>query len=232
MFFGEAVFRSRISFGAAGLSRSLAHWQGKILDSLGSPCRWFFSGFGAYAFFSMSFVFVAIPLESGCKGTDFFLFCKCFGVFFYLVFLQVVGFNWLLAGYGVIFFACGFSSSFVLTQKKNETRRKSQGCVCEATAERPDRRAKRNSLRSDSVSPLPPDSSLRLTPLRRGRSFYAKALRCLREWLGERNAAILRPEEFFLCTEDEFLRREDKILRTEIFYDCTLIRGIPEAQSI
>ena len=85
------------------------------------------------------------------------------------------------------FFCKVLSSSFVLTQKKNETRRKSQGCVCEAAAERPDRRAKRNSLRSDSVSPLPPDSSLRLTPLRRGRSFYAKALRCLREvaWRAE-----------------------------------------------
>ena len=68
--------------------------------------------------------------------------------------------------YGLV---CGFSSSFVLAQKKNETRRKSQGCVCEATLERPDRRSKRNSLRSDSVSPLPPASSLRLTPLRRGR---------------------------------------------------------------
>ena len=123
--------------------------------------------------------------------------------------------------YGLV---CGFSSSFVLTQKKNETRRKSQGCVCEATAERPDRRSKRNSLRSDSVSPLPPDSSLRLTPLRRGRSFYAKALRCLREWLGERNAAILRPEEFFLRTGDFFLCTEDEFLRTEIFYGRTLLR--------
>ena len=85
----------------------------------------------------------------------------------------------LAGGFWNVFFCKVLSSSFVLTQKKNETRRKSQGCVYEATSERPDRRSKRNSLRSDSVSPLPPASSLRLRLSAEAVFLLAKALRCL-----------------------------------------------------
>ena len=82
MFFGEAVFRSRISFGAAGLSRSLAHWQGKILGSLGSLCRWFFSGFGAYAF-SVCHSFSLLSLsKADAKVRTFSFSASVLGCFF------------------------------------------------------------------------------------------------------------------------------------------------------
>ena len=58
-------------------------------------------------------------------------------------------------------------------QKKEETKRKNQGCVCGATSERPSWHWKMNSLRSNSIFQHRP-SIPTLTPLRRGQSFFSQ----------------------------------------------------------
>ena len=57
------------------LSRSLAHPQGKILGAAVSTISRSLSS----SSLSSS---AALPLESGCKGTDFFLFCNFYGILF------------------------------------------------------------------------------------------------------------------------------------------------------
>ena len=61
------------------LSRSLAHPQGKILGAaFGTLSRSLSSS-------SLSSS-AALPLESGCKGTDFFLSCNFYGILFCRIF--------------------------------------------------------------------------------------------------------------------------------------------------
>ena len=57
------------------LSRSLAHLQGKILGAASALSS------VAPALLSLSSS-AALPLESGCKGTDFFLSCNFYGTLF------------------------------------------------------------------------------------------------------------------------------------------------------
>ena len=61
------------------LSRSLAHPQGKILGAAVSTVSRSLSS----ASLSSS---AALPLESGCKGTDFFLFCNFYHTLFCNIF--------------------------------------------------------------------------------------------------------------------------------------------------
>ena len=61
------------------LSRSLAHPQGKILGAAVSTL----SRSPSSASLSSS---AALPLESGCKGTDFFLFCNFYHTLFCNIF--------------------------------------------------------------------------------------------------------------------------------------------------
>uniref|UniRef100_UPI00359C1CA1 hypothetical protein n=1 Tax=Phocaeicola plebeius TaxID=310297 RepID=UPI00359C1CA1 len=61
------------------LSRSLAHLQGKILGAASELSS------VAPASLSLSSS-AALPLESGCKGTDFFLFCNFYTILFFKVF--------------------------------------------------------------------------------------------------------------------------------------------------
>ena len=63
------------------LSRSLAHPQGKILGAAVSTLLRSLSS----ASLSSS---AALPLESGCKGTDFFRFCNFYTILFCKVFSE------------------------------------------------------------------------------------------------------------------------------------------------
>ncbi|WP_220445881.1 hypothetical protein, partial [Phocaeicola plebeius] len=64
------------------LSRSLAHPQGKILGAAVSTISRSLSS----SSLSSS---AALPLESGCKGTDFFLSCNFYGILFCNIFSGV-----------------------------------------------------------------------------------------------------------------------------------------------
>ena len=63
------------------LSRSLAHPQGKILGAAVSTISRSLSS----ASLSSS---AALPLESGCKGTDFFLSCNFYCILFFNIFFR------------------------------------------------------------------------------------------------------------------------------------------------
>ena len=78
-FFFEKIF-GRFSEGVRLiLSRSLAHPQGKILGAAVSTISRSLSS----ASLSSS---AALPLESGCKGTDFFLSCNFYTILFCRIF--------------------------------------------------------------------------------------------------------------------------------------------------
>jgi len=73
--FFEKIF-GRFSEGVRlTLSRSLAHLQGKIL---GAATGTLFRSLSSASLSSSA----ALPLESGCKGTDFFLSCNFYSILF------------------------------------------------------------------------------------------------------------------------------------------------------
>ena len=79
--FFEKIF-GRFSEGVRlTLSRSLAHPQGKILGAAVSTISRSLSS----ASLSSS---AALPLESGCKGTDFFLSCNFYCILFFNIFFR------------------------------------------------------------------------------------------------------------------------------------------------
>ena len=78
-FFLKKIFR-RFSEGVRlTLSRSLAHPQGKIL---GAAIGTLFRSLSSSSLSSSA----ALPLESGCKGTDFFRFCNFYHTLFCNIF--------------------------------------------------------------------------------------------------------------------------------------------------
>ena len=74
------------------LSRSLAHPQGKILGAAVSTLLRSLSS----ASLSSS---AALPLESGCKGTDFFRFCNFYTILFCKVFSEFYLTRWFTLCY-------------------------------------------------------------------------------------------------------------------------------------
>ena len=78
------------------LSRSLAHPQGKILGAaIGTLSRSLSSS-------SLSSS-AALPLESGCKGTDFFRSCNFYRTLFCKVFAGSCLTRWFILCYGAYF---------------------------------------------------------------------------------------------------------------------------------
>ena len=78
------------------LSRSLAHPQGKILGAASALSS------VAPALLSLSSS-AALPLESGCKGTDFFLSCNFYRTLFCKVFSGYFLTSWFILCYGAYF---------------------------------------------------------------------------------------------------------------------------------
>ena len=78
------------------LSRSLAHPQGKILGAAVSTISRSLSS----SSLSSS---AALPLESGCKGTDFFLSCNFYGILFCNIFSGVYLTRWFSLCYKAYF---------------------------------------------------------------------------------------------------------------------------------
>ena len=78
------------------LSRSLAHPQGKILGAAVSTL----SRSPSSASLSSS---AALPLESGCKGTDFFLFCNFYHTLFCNIFSGFYLTHWFTLCYKAYF---------------------------------------------------------------------------------------------------------------------------------
>ena len=79
------------------LSRSLAHPQGKIL---GAAFGTFFRSPNSASLSSSA----ALPLESGCKGTDFFLSCNFYGTLFFNIFSGFYLTRWFSLCYTAFFY--------------------------------------------------------------------------------------------------------------------------------
>ena len=95
--FFEKIF-GRFSEGVRlTLSRSLAHPQGKIL---GAAVSTIFRSLSSSSLSSSA----ALPLESGCKGTDFFRFRNFYTILFFNIFSDSCITRWFTLCYKAYFF--------------------------------------------------------------------------------------------------------------------------------
>ena len=140
----------------------------------------------------------------------------------------------IVSGLRVYFFFCVWLFFFFCLDTKEERNKKKKsrlrlrGCCGTAGSAGETKLAalrQRFALAARLVPPLDA-SPPRPFFLRKGAALFAGGGLVLRWLLGERNIAILRPEEFFLRTGDFFLCTEGEFLRTEIFYGRTLIWDI------